>query len=184
MKTLLIAAALVIALATSATAQDQITDFPEEIRVWFRNPDGSCVQCSLGMCGVWSNVPAATTLLWKTDFGPAVRGGSNPSRVEAYCDARGIAAYNVTGSNTWEWMKWVAKTGRMAAIGAGAVHFQTLCYWDSSAERWYVCNNNSPTKIDEYTWEGFKRLHLASGQWVVVLKTPAPPAIPVFVKWW
>jgi hypothetical protein len=182
MKTLLMF--LIVLLSSTAYAQDAKDDFPKEVRVWFRNPDGSCVQCSIGMCGVWQNVPAATTLLWKTEYGPAVRGGSYPSRVEAYCDARSIPAYNVTGSNTWDWMKWCASTGRMAAIGAARVHFQTLVWWNQETNRWYVCNNNSPTVIDEYTWAQFRSLHLASGQWVVILKTPPPPALPEFVPWW
>lgn len=166
-----------------ALAQDQL-ELPAEVRVWFRNPDGSCVQCSIGMCGVWQNVPAATTLLWDTEYGPKVRGGSYPSRVEDYCDRRQIPAYNITGSNTWDWMKWCAKTGRMAAIGAGRAHFQTLVYWSEDNDRWYVCNNNSPTRIDEYTWSEFRSLHLSSGQWVVILKTPPPPPMPKFVQWW
>jgi len=175
---------LLLFASTTCYAQDAVEDFPEEVRAWFRNPDGSCVQCSIGMCGVWQNVPSATTLLWDTPYGSRVRGGSNPSRVERYCDARGIPVYNVTGSNTWEWMRWVAKTGRMAAIGAGGSHFQTLVWYSPEKKLWYVCNNNSPTRIDEYTESGFRRLHLASGQWVVVLKTPPPPALPNYVEWW
>lgn len=176
---------LVLLLAAAPLlAQDQVSDFPPEVRQWFRNPDGSCVQCSIGMCGYWQNVPAATTLLWDTDYGPKVRGGSYPSRVEKYCDARQIPVYNVTGSQTWEWMKWAAKTGRMSAIGAGSAHFQTLCWHDPASDRWYVCNNNSPTRIDTYDWAGFRRLHLASGQWVVILKAPPPPVKPRYVAWW
>lgn len=166
-----------------AMAQDQL-QFPAEVRAWYRNPDGSCVQCSIGMCGVWQNCPQASTLLWDSDYGPRVRGGSWPSRVEEYSDRRKIPCYNVTGSNTWDWMKWAARNGRMCAIGAGSAHFQTLCWYDPSKDRWYVCNNNSTHRIDEYTWEGFRRLHLASGQWVVILKTPSPPSLPVFVAWW
>ena len=87
-----------------ASAQDQqlAVDLPAELRQWFRNPDGSCVQCSIGMCGVDQNVPAAATLLWDTDYGPRERGGSYPSRVAAYSQRRGIRIYNVTGQNTWE----------------------------------------------------------------------------------
>ena len=44
---------------------------------------------------------------------------------------RGIRAFNVTGSNTWDWMKWAAETGRGAAIGAGTAHFQTLMGYDA-----------------------------------------------------
>ncbi len=55
----------------------QQMETPAAVRAWYRNPDGSCVQCSLGMCGVWNNTPAASTLLWDTPYGPrcaAVRG--------------------------------------------------------------------------------------------------------------
>jgi len=176
--------ALCVSLQASiSSAQDQL-QFPAEIRQWFRNPDGSCVQCSIGMCGVWQNVPAATTLLWDTAYGPRVRGGSGPSRVEAYCDQRKIPAWNITGSSTWEWMDWAAKTGRFAAIGAAPVHFQTLCWFDADKQTWYVCNNNSPQRFDPYSPEQFRRLHLSSGQWIVILKAPPPPAYPAFVAWW
>ena len=63
-------------------------ELPAEIRGWYANPDGSCVQCSIGMCGVWQRVPSAAALLWDTEYGRKVRGGSGPSRVEAYCDDR------------------------------------------------------------------------------------------------
>lgn len=159
-------------------------DLPAELREWFRNPDGSCVQCSIGMCGMDQNVPAAATLLWDTEYGPKVRGGSNTSRVARYCDARGIRAYNVTGTNTWDWMKWAALTGRGAAIGAGSAHFQTLYGYDPATSHWRVCNNNSPQKIDDYDDEHFRRLHLASGQWCVILNYPPRPESPEYVKWW
>lgn len=159
-------------------------DVPAEIRAWFRNPDGSCVQCSIGMCGVDQNNPNAATLLWDTEYGSKVRGGSNPSRVANYCDRRGIKAYNVTGSQTFEWMKWAALTGRGAAIGAGTQHFQTLVGYDPERGKWYVCNNNSPIRIDEYSEAGFRKLHLASGPWVVILEGPPHPARPQYVRWW
>lgn len=180
---LLCSLVLLLGLARLSQAQDQL-QFPEEVRVWFRNPDGSCVQCSIGMCGYWHNEPAATMLLWDTEYGPKVRGGSGPSRVEAYCDARHIPAWNITGTETWEWMDWVAATGRFAAIGAGSSHFQTLCWFDRRANLWYVCNNNTPREITPYSPAAFRRLHLASGQWVVILKAPPPPAYPKFVAWW
>src|SRR5210317_1769151 len=63
-------------------------DLPRDIRTWFRNPDGSCVQCSIGMCGVDQNVPKAATLLWDTVYGDRERGGSGPSRVARYCTER------------------------------------------------------------------------------------------------
>lgn len=168
-------------------AQDQL-DLNPKIREWFRNPDGSCVQCSIGMCGVWQNCPAATTLLWDTSYGPKVRGGSYPSRVEAYCDARKIPAYNITGESTIEWMKWSAKTGRMSAIYCTHAHFQTLFWFNidpNDPTPWKVCNNNSPEQVDSYTQSEFKRSHLVDGApWVVILKTPSPPAYPIYVRWW
>jgi hypothetical protein len=159
-------------------------DLPVEIRAWFRNPDGSCVQCSLGMCGVDQNCPAAATLLWDTEYGPRERGGSGPSRVAEYCRRRGIRAWNVTGETTWDWMRWATATGRGAAIGAGSNHFQTLMGHDAKQGLWYVCNNNSPGRIDTYSDAAFRRLHLASGPWVVVLDSPPHPARPRYLAWW
>ena len=159
-------------------------DLPTKQRQWFRNPDGSCVQCSIGMCGVDQNVPAAATLLWDTEYGPRERGGSYPSRVAEYSARRGIRIYNVTGQNTWEWMKWATVNGRGCAIGAGRAHFQTLVGYDPTTKTWFVCNNNSPQRIDEYDDAAFRRLHLASGQWIVILDYPPHPARPAYVAWW
>lgn len=156
---------------------------PPSVRAWFRNPDGSCVQCSEGMVGVENNLPSWTTLLWDSDYGRAERGGSYPSRVAAYAKKRGMRMYNVTG-DTWPWMEWCAKTGRFAAIGAGGSHFQTLYGRDFKQGIWYVCNNNSTHKVDEYTWESFQRLHRASGEWVVIPDEPACPPPPEIVVWW
>lgn len=182
---LVVGVVLLSIVAPAAAGQDKtMMELPPDIREWFRNPDGSCVQCSIGMTGVWNNVPAASTLLWDTEYGPRVRGGSTPSRVARYCDARQIPAWNVTGNETWEWMEWAARTGRFAAIGAGTRHFQTEYGRDFDARKWYVCNNNSTSKIDEYTDEAFRRLHLASGKWVVILQGPSPPPVPEYVPWW
>lgn len=159
-------------------------DLPLDIRTWFRNPDGSCVQCSIGMCGVDQNVPSAATLLWDTEYGKRERSGSGPSRVSEYCHRRGIRAFNITGQNTWDWMKWAAATGRGAAIGAGTAHFQTLMGYDPKAGKWYVCNNNSPSRIDIYDESSFRRLHLASGQWLVILDYPPHPERPRYYRWW
>lgn len=155
-------------------------DLPREIREWFRNPDGSCVQCSGGMLGADQNVPAATTLLWDTEYGPRERGGSGVSRVANYAQKRGIPIYNITGSQTYEWMKWATRNGRGAAIGAGTRHFQTLYGHDPIKGLWYVCNNNSPQRIDVYDNAGFQRLHESSGRWIWILKAPPHPADAVY----
>jgi hypothetical protein len=167
-------------------AQDQL-QLPGEVSLWFVNQDGSCVQCSISNCGVWQNCPAASTLLFDTSYGSKVHGGSGPSRVEAYADRRGIPCYNVTGSNTWDWMKWASRTGRMAAIGCFGSHFQTLLFYaPGEAKPWKVRNNWHGTTSTYYEWteEQFRKNHLASGQWIVVLKTPSPPMLPVYEAWW
>lgn len=181
-----------LCFAQVAGAQDRPTvptamQLSESTRAWYRNPDGSCVQCSIGMAGVHCNDINAASLLWDTEYGPAVRGGSGPSRVEAYCDQRGIQAWSVTGAtveDTIPWMVWAARTGRFAAIGAGRAHFQTLYGYDPGDERpWRVCNNNSTQRIDRYTDREFKQLHAASGPWVVILqRASSDPPIPT--KWW
>lgn len=180
-----------LSVVVVASGQDQCPadcpfkmELPAEIRGWFANPDGSCVQCSIGMCGVWQRVPAAAALLWDTEYGGKVRGGSGPSRVESYCEQRHIPVFNVTGANTWDWMRWAARTRRFAAIGASRVHFQTLYGWNPATNTWYVANNNSTSRVDSYSWDEFRRLHLASGQWVVILDAPPPPPSPRYVPWW
>lgn len=189
---LLCALSLVIAGASVSSAQDRppvltSMQLSPDTRSWFGNPDGSCVQCSIGMAGVHCNDINAASLLWDTPYGPAVRGGSGPSRVEAYCDQRGIQAWSVTGAtveDTIPWMTWAAKTGRFAAIGAGRSHFQTLYGYDpGDARPWRVCNNNSTQQIDRYTDREFKQLHAASGPWVVILqRASSDPPVPT--KWW
>lgn len=163
-------------------------EIPPEYRIWFDNPDGSCVQCSIGMVGMHMALPEWTYVLWDTEYGPAQRGGSYPSRVDRYAKARNMNVFNVTGNSyedTRKWMVWAAKTNRFAAIGAGFRHFQTLYGYDPlSPTPWLVCNNNSTYKIDRYTEEGFRRLHMSSGPWVVVPNEPSSPKIPVVTEWW
>lgn len=156
---------------------------------WFLNTDGSCVQCSISMCGVHQNCPQAATLLFDSDFGSKVRGGSYPSRVAAYSEKRKIPIYNITGDETVDWIKWGSRTGRMSAIGFFSSHFQTcLCYYNmdpKDAKPWKI-RNNWPGTLDNtqsYSEADFIRQHNASGRWVVILKTPPPPFHPVYVDW-
>jgi hypothetical protein len=189
---MILVATIVIGGAGGSWAQDRPTvvtsmHLSADTRSFFRNPDGSCVQCSIGMAGVHCNDINAASLLWDTDYGPAVRGGSWPSRVEQYCDKRGITAWSVTGAtvdDTIPWMVWACRTGRFAAIGAGTAHFQTLYGYDPSTDKpWLVCNNNSPQRIDRYGDREFRQLHAASGPWVVILQKPSSDP-PQFTKWW
>lgn len=165
-------------------------ELPAEVTGWFRNPDGSCVQCSGGMVGVHNNLLVQSTLLWDTIYGKAERGGSGPGRVSSYARSRGMKIYNVTGEAVWPFMEWAEKTGRFAAIGAGGNHFQTLYgrapigSTDPHAGTWFVCNNNSTGKVDVYDWASFRRLHLASGEWVWIPDEPPAPPPPRIVKWW
>src|SRR5262245_1062631 len=71
-------------------------ELPTEYRAWFRNIGGSCVQCSNGMVGMHINRPEWTFLMWDTQYGPAVRGGSWPGRVADYARQRGMKIFNVT----------------------------------------------------------------------------------------
>jgi len=173
-------------LSPLAAAEDDSMILDQSTRVWFHNPDGSCVQCSIGMAGVWCNDENAATLLFESRYGKAERLGSWPTRVSQYCDSRGIRVYNVTGEtvdDTYPWIKWAAKTGRYAAIGAGKAHFQTLYGYDPKRNVWQVCNNQTPRQIDEYTDQQFRQLHKDSGPWVVILEKPSSNP-PELVQWW
>lgn len=177
-----------ILILCSNTCFGQQMELPPEVRDWYHNfGTGSCVQCSIGMTGVWLNNPNAASLLWDSEFGPAEIGGSWPSRVAEYARRRQLKIYNVTGNN-WEfmrsWFEWACRNGYYAAIGAGGSHFQTLYGWDKENTTWYVCNNNSPHKINEYSDSGIKKLHEASGYWLVILIGPSSPAVPRYINWW
>lgn len=155
---------------------------PAPVTAWYFNPDGSCVQLSIGICGVYCNDMNAASLPFDSAYGPAVRGGSIPSRVSNYCNRRGIQAWNVTGPTTLEWARFAVDTGRYAAIGLGTQHFQTIYGYDYTTKEWLVCNNQTPKQIDRYSEAEFARLHQQSGLWIVVLKRPSSPA-PEYVDW-
>jgi len=184
-------------LATECPDPDLAVDLPKVLRAKYSNPDGSCVQCSIGMSGNDQNNLASERLLEDYDVDgdgkidrneKMVRGGSGPSRVAGYCRDRNIRIYNITGDETFDWMLWALRNGRGCAIGAGGNHFQTLFGKSGDLNKfegtWFVCNNNSTSRIDEYTWEQFKRLHYASGPWIVILDYPPHPKRPVYQEWW
>lgn len=176
--------AFLVVMLFSGSAWGQSMELPESVREWYRNPDGSCVQCSLGMAGAWVNLPQATTLLWDTSYGPAERGGSWPERVSRYAQSRQIPLYNVTGEPTIAWMEWAMETGRGCGAALGIAHFQTVYGRDKAQGLWYVVDNNSPRRIDVYTDAEFYRLHRISGLWCVVLDTVPGPSVPQYHKWW
>jgi hypothetical protein len=162
-------------------------DIPREMRELFRNPDGSCVQCSIGMCGIDANVPEAYTLLVDSEFGRKVRGGSWPGRVSEYAKHRGIKCWNITGRETYDAMAWAAQSGRCAAIGFKTSHFCTLMGMEedrNGRRTWYVCDNNTPQRVDAFTDREFRQLHEASGPWCVILDAPPSPIRPQYFKWW
>lgn len=177
---------LLLLLSLASACAGQVMDLPADVRAIYRNPDGSCVQCSNGMVGWWHRDLNQASLLFDTPYGRAERGGSDPSRVAEYCNRRGIKAYNITGEAlTFPAMRMACKTNRFCAIGAGGRHFQTLYgYVPGDPKPWKVCNNNSTSRIDEYTEAGFRQLHLASGPWIVVHDGPAPASPPRPTNWW
>ena len=187
---IIVAAILLVLSVHSGSAQSADWDreaylVPAEQRARFRNPDGSCVQCSIAIAGVHHANLNAEMLLWKSEFGPAQRGGSGPSRVESYAKARGLQVYNIT-DNTMPWIEWALSTGRYAAIGFDSNHFQTAVGMEPDRSIFYVVDNNSTHKVQIVTRQDFIRRHRASGEWCVIPKGPAPPAWvgPQFKEWW
>ena len=159
-------------------------ELPDDVRDWFFNADGSCVQCSGGMVGVRNNLPAWTFLLFDTEYGRAQRGGSGPDRVARYAKSRGMRMFNVTGQQSYDYMEWAAKTGRFAAIGFFSSHFQTHYGRDWKGDWYFVCNNWNGEKVTRYSFSEFKRQHEASGKWCFVPDEPACPPPPVIREWW
>lgn len=194
----IVAWALVIpALAPAAEATPSpdgrpwfVVSLPSAERVRFRNPDGSCVQCSLSMAGVACAIPAAENLLWDTEYGPKIRGGSGPDRVKAYCNARAIPAYNVYGASALDWCRWGLRNGHPVAITWSTNHMILACGYSGEtldAESYYaICDNNSPDKIQWIKPDVFRKWFCAFGGsgWCVILKTPPPPGAALYVPWW
>jgi len=159
---------------------------PVDQRQRFRNPDGSCVQCSIGMMGVDLNVPAAEMLLWNSEFGPAVRGGSWPERTKKYCEERNIPAWHIEG-DTMPWIEWALRNERSAAVTLTPSHMQWVTGMSPDGRTFYVVDNNSPQRVDSWTRERFIQQHrIHGGGWAVILKTPArvPWIAPNYVPWW
>lgn len=176
--------------STNIFAEDKVIQMqlPEDVRLNYKNyGTGSCVFMSIGICGRWANNSNAASCPWNSEYGDENVGGATPSRVAKMARERKLSIYNVTADNydmMRRWFIWSVKTGRYAAIGAGGSHFQTLYGYNEVSGIWYVCNNNSPQKIDEYSEKEFRRLHEASGYWAVFLIGPPASAIPEYVKWW
>lgn len=189
-KYVLIFCLLVGTLTSKVFSQEYIhtMELPPEVRKNYQNyGSGSCVYMSIGMNGRWLNNSNAASCPWNSDYGPENVGGASPGNVASMAKERNLSLYNVTANNyetMREWFIWAVKTGRYAAIGAGSRHYQTLYGYDDKKKIWYVCNNNSTHKIDEYTEEGFRRLHEASGYWAVFLIGPATPAVADYVPWY
>jgi len=159
-----------------------LAELSEGTRIRYFNPDGSCVQLSIGLSGTIQNVPVAARLPFDSEFGSGIRGGSDPSRVAAYCDKRHIPAYQITGRPTIKWIEWGVRNGRFPAIGLSTRHFQTVFGWDEKADMFYVCNNQTPKTIDIMPRSKFLQLHHQSGEWIVLLKNVSP-SNPKLVNW-
>lgn len=148
---------------------------PAEQRERFRNPDGSCVQCAIAIAGVHHSLPAAEFLLWDSEYGPAVRGGAWPERVESYCKERKIPIYNVEGSQSIQWIDWALQTGRYAAVTFGIAHMITAVGISPDGQEYYVVDNNTPTKVDKVSREQFIWQHRRyGGGWCVILDGTIP----------
>lgn len=186
MRHLRLACVLLVLLAVPALAGDAYL-MPTDQFTRFRNPDGSCVQCSIAMAGVHHGVPSAEFLLWNSPYGPAVRGGSWPARVAQYAGQRNIPIYNIEGSETIQWIEWALQTGRYAAITYGVRHMITAVGISDDKQTFYVVDNNLPSQVQAVSRSRFISQHRGyGGGWTVILKGPAPAAwkAPQYVAWW
>jgi len=168
-------------------AWDQRDEVPADIRARYRNPDGSCVYCSIGMMGAAAGNPNMASILWSSEYGPACRGGSYPDRVKGDFDSRGLDAWHVEGGNTRPWLEWCWRNGRSAAVTLTPSHMQWMCGANESRSVIYVVDNNSPRQVDEWSVGSFMRQHQAhDGGWMVIAKgpRPAPWEGPKRIAWW
>ena len=183
---LLLLTCMTVLQTPASAAWDPVNVVPTGQRERFRNPDGSCVQCSIGMMGVDLNNASAEMLLWDSEHGPAVRGGSWPERTREYCAQRNIDAWHIEG-DTLPWIEWALRTGRSAAVTLTPAHMQWVCGMSADGQTFFVVDNNSPQRVDSWTRARFIEQHrIHGGGWAVILKGPArvPWVAPSFVPWW
>jgi len=185
---LAVPAALALLLVCGSAAAD-LNNFqvPLKLRQTMRNTTspGSCVQFSLQGCGHAVSHRGAQTLPWRSEFGPPIHGGSGPSRVRRYAVQRDIPIWNVTGSATYDWCLWAVRNHRVAGLGFGSNHFQLLVGADRRG--WTVLDNNppGPKTTQYYNDRQFRKMHAASGHWVVIIARPPPPQSPNYSnQWW
>jgi len=159
---------------------------PQEQRARMRNPDGSCVQCSIAIAGIHHLNKNAEMLLWNSEYGHAERGGSWPERVTRYAQERNLELWNITGNDTIKWIEWALSTNRYAAIGFDTNHFQTAVGMSDDKQTFYVVDNNRTDVIQKVSRSEFVYRHELSGKWCIILKGDAPPPWigPKIIKWW
>lgn len=166
-------------VAEFPSARDRGTEYvmPPAVYALYRNRvgpkgQGSCVWASCAMAGAHHDVREAEAFLRDPNFGD----GAWPDRVEREFQRRGIAAWNIEGSQTIEWIEWALKTGRHVPITYGTAHM--ICAVGVSPDRntFYIVDNNYPTEVRAVSRDVFLREHRGySGGWCVVLKTAGPP---------
>jgi len=145
---------------------------------------GSCVQAAISMAGWYQNDLAAENLLWDSDYGTAILGGSWAGRVRSYISERGIPA-TVTEGDTRQRIREALRSGRPVSLSFKPSHFCLLVGWDVETGEWAVVDVNFPRQITWYSNDSFWRTHQRGGyEWIVVLNNPPPPMPPVIRAWW
>lgn len=115
--------ALILALLSQWDPRDVV---PEQERLRMRNRDGSCVQCSIAIAGIHHANANAEVLLFDSEFGPPVRGGSWSGRVAQFAKSRGLEIWQIEGDETIGWIEWALSTNRYVALSFNPYHFQTF----------------------------------------------------------
>lgn len=177
--------ALTAVAFAALSALDQ--SMPEAQRVRYRNPDGSCVWCSIGMTGVQAANANAASILWNSEYGPAERRGAWPERVAEAARKRGLPIYNVQGQATEPWLDWALATGRWAGVTYWQAHMVAAAGMSEDGRTIRICDNNSPWKFQDMPREVFYQRHrVHGGGWAVILQGPPPiPWIaPPQIAWW
>lgn len=166
---------LILAACISAAEPAPIWSIaPPDLTRRYRNPDGSCVYCSIGIAGVHHLNDNAAQILWNSKYGHACRGGSNPNRVQHDANRRQLPIWNVEG-DTWPWIEWALRSNRYVAVTLTPEHMQTAVAISNDGNTVYVIDNNSPTKVTPWSRDRFLREHTRhGGGWAVILQGPKP----------
>lgn len=140
---------------------------PRKDRIF--NTKGNCVWCSLETLGRYAgNIPVLNITKNVRDGGdPRCQGGSSPSPVRSFLDAKKIKYEMITDRRRTDFLVKYCKVERRGVAFDIPGHMLTLVHYDPDTKIVKVIDNADRTlSVQTWTWEKFHRIW---GGWAYVI---------------